>query len=132
MRHAKWIKALHLARWADTNEAKALLPELVRRLIHATVPRGDLERIDFPGSEETQRPGFDGVTKAKAGNAMVPADITYWELSGQADVKKKLDVDFEKRKGSRGEGDFSAVTYVGVTLRDFQQKQAWATARSAE
>lgn len=132
MRHVKWIKALHLARWADTNEAKALLPELIRRLVHATLPRGDLERIDFPGGEETQRPGYDGVTKAKAGNAMVPADITYWELSGQAEVKKKLDADYEKRKQARGAGDFSAVTYVGVTLRDFQQKQAWAAARTAE
>jgi hypothetical protein len=132
MRHAKWIKAQDLARWADTNEAKAILPELVRRLIHATSARGDMERIDFAGGEETQRPGFDGVTKCKTGHALVPADIAYWELSGQADVKRKLDDDYEKRKAVRVPGDFSTVSYIGVTLRDFQQKQAWAAQRTGE
>ncbi len=82
MRQRQWISALQIEGWAQTEDAKTRLPELIRRLIHATVASRDLEHIDFPAGEQTQRPDFDGVTKVKIGrgNAMVPDQITYWEM----------------------------------------------------
>lgn len=134
MRHLKWIKALQLNRWAAEAEAKGMLPEVVRRLVHATLPAHALQHIDFPGGEETQRPGYDGVTRVKAGagNAKIPDGAAVWEMSTEGSVKKKLDKDFAKRTEKRGEGDFSGTTYIAVTARDFQNKTTWAAERSAE
>ena len=125
MRHPKWIKALDLDRWADTNEAKSMLPEVVRRLVHGTTIPAEIEHIDFPGGEEIHRPGYDGVTKLRKGNAKVPEGICYWELGTNLQVKSKLDDDYGKRIGDRGAGDFSAVTYIAVTPRDYQGKSDW-------
>ena len=131
MRHRKWVSAQQLDRWSDTNDARLRLAELVRRLIHGTVEPQDLEHVDFPSGEETHRPGYDGVTKVRRGNAKVPDGITYWEVSANSGVKGKLDIDFENRVNDRGTGDFSEVTYIGVTPRDYQDKRRWADEKNA-
>ena len=33
----KLVKALDLQHWADTKESEALMPELMRRLVHASL-----------------------------------------------------------------------------------------------
>jgi len=121
-----------LDRWADTNDAKSYLPELIRRLVHATVEPTELERVNFPAAEETHRPGYDGQTKAIRGNAKVPAGIAFWEMGADQNVKSKLDKDYEKRTEGRGEGDFSKVTYIAVTPRDYQNKSTWEEEKKAE
>ncbi len=131
MRYFKWVSAIQLDRWADTNDAKSRLPELLRRLVHGTLEPSDLEHVDFPSGEETHRPGYDGVTKAKHGNAKVPEGITYWEIGADAGVKKKLDGDYEKRAEERGDGDFTKVSYIAVTPRDYQKKKEWSEDKNA-
>lgn len=42
------ISAQDLDRWATTPQAKFILPELLRRLVFATVRREHLQKIDFP------------------------------------------------------------------------------------
>ena len=63
MQHRKWISAQDIDRWADTIDARSRLPELVRRLAHATVEPSDFRHVDFNAGEETQRPGYDGTTE---------------------------------------------------------------------
>jgi hypothetical protein len=53
----KWIDATHLDQWADRRDSQALLPEVVRRLVFATV--GGLRRVLFPSGESVQLPGWD-------------------------------------------------------------------------
>lgn len=125
MRHRKWISAQQLDRWADSNDAKSRLPELIRHLVHATIEPADLEHVDFPAGEETHRPGYDGVTKARRGNAKVPDGIAYWEMGADLNVKRKLNDDFDKRLKKRGPGDFREVTYIAITPRDYQNRK-WA------
>lgn len=131
MRHAKWISAYQIDQWADAIEARALLPELIRRLIHATVEHSQIEHIEFAGSEEGHRPGYDGTTKVRAGggNAKVPEGIAYWEMGVNQDIKGKLDDDFDGRVKNREPGDYSKVTYIGVTPRDYQNKGTFITDR---
>lgn len=127
MRHAKWISAYQIDQWADAIDARALLPELIRRLVHATVDRSQLEHIEFAGSEEGHRPGYDGTTKVRVGggNAKVPEGIAYWEMGVNQDIKGKLDDDYDGRVKNRESGDYRSVTYIGVTPRDYQKKGEW-------
>jgi hypothetical protein len=120
------IAAQDLDRWSERVNARPMLPALLRMLVHATVERTDLTHVDFPAGDEAQRPGYDGTTTALKPNAFVPAGITYWEMGTDEDVKRKLNGDYDNRIGKRGEGDFSKVTYVAVTPRDYQNKTAWA------
>jgi len=90
-----------------------------------------LEHTDFPAGEETHRPGYDGVTKTKRGNAKVPEGITYWEMGANVGVKAKQDRDYENRVKERGGGDFSKVSYIAVTPRDYQKKKEWSEEKGA-
>lgn len=127
----RWIRAQELDRWASSNDARVYLPELMRRLVHATIDSSDLEHIDFPAGEETHRPGYDGETKTQRGNAWVPQGIAYWELSTEAAVTRKLEKDYETRLAGRGAGDFTEVTYVAVTAHGYKNKKAWARDKRA-
>lgn len=125
MRNRKWIRAQQLDEWANRVDARFMLPDLVRRLIHATLERSDLQHISFPGGEETHRAGYDGVSKARNGNAWIPAGTTFWELSASSDIKGKLDADYATRIQNPQQYDLSTITYIAITLRDFNGKFAW-------
>lgn len=133
MRHRKWISALDLDKWADRSDAKTRLPELIRRLIHATVDPSDIEHVSFSGGEETHRPGYDGETKVRPrrGNAKLPDGVGYWEIGADGGIKAKLDGDYAKRIEKRGDGDFSGVTYIAITPRDYQKKNEWMADKNA-
>jgi hypothetical protein len=90
-----WTRALHLNRWAGEDGASALLPVLIRRLIRRTVL--SLQSLNFPGWEQSERPGFDGEVQAREGNQYVPAGWSGWELSVQKDIRTKAEADFQKR-----------------------------------
>lgn len=98
MRCPKWITAQELDRWAATPPAKAMLPDLLRRLVRVTVPRDHLQRIDFPAGAEIQRPGYDGTTVTTEGTTFVPKGIAFWELGCVVrNPKGKAQEDYDKR-----------------------------------
>ena len=45
----KLITALDLQHWADTKESEALMPELMRRLIHASLK--EITYVSFPNED---------------------------------------------------------------------------------
>ncbi|RPI79626.1 MAG: hypothetical protein EHM45_02170 [Desulfobacteraceae bacterium] len=130
MRERKWVAAYQLNLWAETTNAKTLFPELIRRLAHATVEQVDLESVDFPSGEEIHRPGYDGVTVSKRGNAWVPVGMTYWELGTDKYVEGKLNKDYNKRIKDRGQGDFRETTFISITPHDFTKKRKWVEAKN--
>ena len=60
------IKARQIESWADQINARILLPVLLRKLVHST--GRDLHQVDFPGYNNAQRHGPDGVVKSGAPN----------------------------------------------------------------
>lgn len=54
MQDQQQITSTKIADWANTKEAQAFLPRLIRRLIHATVSP---ESCDFPAGDSTSLPG---------------------------------------------------------------------------
>src|SRR5467141_875085 len=57
---------------AESTIARGLLPELMRRLVLATVDRANLQVISFPAREEVQRHGYDGTTSTDIKTTHVP------------------------------------------------------------
>ena len=97
MQYPTLIRARQLNEWAGSSPAKSLLPELIGRLVSATVPEEHLQRNDFPAEAETHRAGYDGTTVTNADTRWVPKGICYWELGCEKDPEKKGQEDYSKR-----------------------------------
>jgi hypothetical protein len=140
MRCPKWITAEKLNGWAPTPQAKVMLPDLLRRLVFATVPREHLQRIDFPAGAETQRPGYDGTTVTTEGTTFVPKGVAFWELGcvvgnprGKAQEDYDRRIEEHKARVARGETEnLKEVTFVAVTAVDWQKAQEWAGERARD
>ncbi|MFO0840893.1 MAG: helix-turn-helix transcriptional regulator [Gemmataceae bacterium] len=126
--HRNWVTAASLEEWAKTLDARETLPQLVRRLIHAT-GKG-VSRLSFPSGEQIQRPDVDGVVEAADADAFVPGGLSFWELSADGDPKAKAERDFEKRRKEPLGVEKRKTTYVVVTPRKFQTRREWARAKS--
>src|SRR2546428_362791 len=119
MRHKNWITALKLEQWADLLPARAVLPQLLRRLVHATLNTSSIQRAEFPSGEGIQRHGIDGTTEVTAGNAKVPVGRAAWEFGCDNDIKAKAEADFSKRAADAGSA------FIFATPRKWTKKGDW-------
>src|SRR5712691_8667283 len=122
-RSGPWTKAADLELWADYLDTRARLPQLVRRLIHATVD--SIQQIEFPAGEGIQRPGWDGIVETTSGNAFVPSGLSGWEIGVDRDPGKKAEEDFQKRTKNPLGLDSSQTCFVFVTPRKWLKKAEW-------
>jgi hypothetical protein len=83
--------ATDIAAWANKRDAQGLMPILLRRLIHGSVP--SIRSISFPGGDSVQLGGFDGEVDVEIGNAWVPEGKSVWESGCNKGVKGKADGD---------------------------------------
>jgi addiction module HigA family antidote len=122
--HFLTIKAKQIQEWAANDlAARQHLPVLLRRLAHSTGQ--DLRRIDFPGYDNAERKGSDGVIDAGAATPWIPAGVSYWEFGVNKNPKGKADSDFAARVSSMTENERAGSTFVFVTPRNWPGKNAW-------
>ena len=74
----KLIKAIDLQHWADSKDSEHLMPELMRRLIHASIR--DISCISFPNEDCVDLPGFDGILETSFNNPYVPVGKSAFEI----------------------------------------------------
>src|SRR5258708_1602594 len=84
---SNWVRALELENWADTLDSRSRFPQLVRRLLHATVE--GIQLVSFPAGEGVQREGFDGIVKTTSSNAFVPEGVSVWESGVGIEITTK-------------------------------------------
>ena len=91
----KFITSTDLKRWADTRESQSLLPELVRRLICASVKQ--LDRLSFPCGDAVHMPGWDGIVSCPEPIDLVPEGDSLWECGVNKEIQAKANDDIIKR-----------------------------------
>src|SRR5713101_7697528 len=123
-----WTRSVDLDHWADTLDARAQLPHLLRRLVR-TVP--SIKSLNFPAYEQIQRPGFDGQVEALEGNQFVPSGLSGWEM-GVGDPKEKADDDYQKRTKEISPEEQKRTVFVFVTPRVWFKKDDWAKDKAAD
>jgi len=128
----KQIDGTDIARWAETLDARSSLPELVRRLITATVKLDQISRIDFPSGEGIQKFGYDGILDVVSGNAWVPIGCSVWEMGADKNISTKANDDYSKRTDNSLGIDKANTAYVFVTPRRWSGKQTWINLKNAE
>lgn len=125
------IKANDLERWATHNiPARSRFPVLLRTLVHSTC--NALTRVDFPGNDDAERPGWDGFVEASEGNPWVPVGQSGWELGTTEQIKRKADGDFDQRLQELDEKTLAETTFVFVTPRVWSDKEKWVASKKAK
>lgn len=119
-----------LESWADTHEARDLLAVLLRTLVNSTC--GGLQLVDFPGRDDSQRPGWDGRVDTTEGNPWIPDGASAWEFGTDIGVGQKANDDYRKRTKGADETDRRRLAFVFVTPRRWPGKEAWLKDRQAE
>ena len=117
--HANDIE-LSFSRWIDM---RAKLAVFLRILIHSTTAH--ISKIDFPGYEDSQRPGWDGWLESPTGSAWVPQGFSGWEFGVNGDFKTKANKDFQKSVKENSEDKRLSTVFVFVTPRRWPGKKDW-------
>ena len=117
------IKAKQIESWADQIDARSRLSVLLRMLIHST--GRDLHQVDFPGYDNAQDPGPDGVVKSGACYPWIPEGTSYWEFGTNKNPHGKAEKDYSDRLKSVDSAERANITFVFVTPRNWPGKTAW-------
>jgi addiction module HigA family antidote len=124
------IKARQIEDWAKNDiESRHQLPILLRKLVHST---GDeLGQVDFPGYENAERKGWDGLIDAGAATPWIPEGKSCWEFGTTADPRAKAEKDYAARLASVPASEKADSTFVFVTPRNWPGKTEWAKQKNA-
>ena len=121
------IKAREIEVWSDSADARDLLPVLLRKLVHSTNQK--TTRVDFPGYDNAEQKGFDGLIETVEANAWVPEGKSCWELSTASDPKSKAERDYQARHKVKSKASYS---FVFVSSRSWPSKNKWAKEKDKE
>lgn len=126
------IKANDIENWVSNNiPARTRLAVFLRTLVHST--GCGLTKVDFPGYDDAERPGWDGFIEATEGTPWVPSGQSGWEFGTNDDPRKKAEGDFEKSvKACDNKKERAEITFVFVTPRRWKQKDNWVAAKKAK
>lgn len=124
------LKAAEIETWAESIAARTRLAVLLRTLVNSTGV--GLTEVDFPGNDDAERPGWDGVATAAAGTPWIPEGKSGWEFGCNADPKSKADGDYAKSVKAIPDAERAKMTFVFVTPRRWPGKDKWEAARRAE
>lgn len=124
------LKADHIEQWASrSTPARIRLPVFLRTLVNST--GGGLQKVDFPGNDDAERPGWDGFIEAGEGTPWIPEGKSGWEFGTSKDVKAKADGDLAKSTKATPRAERAETTFVFVTPRRWPGKGSWASQAKA-
>ena len=124
MPHFLNTRANELINWFTTSiHARTQLAVLLRKLIHST--GHELQKVDFPGNDDAERPGWDGFLETSSSNAWIPTGISGWEFGVTENITKKANGDFEKSVRATNDAERRNITFVFVTPRRWAGKVSW-------
>lgn len=118
------IKRNDIEEWASKNiQARTRLSVFLRTLINSTGV--GLTKVDFPGNDDAERPGWDGFVEAAEGTPWIPAGMSGWEFGVNQDIKGKANADFAKSIKAVSKAERMAMVFVFVTPRAWPGKSNW-------
>jgi addiction module HigA family antidote len=124
------IKAREIEGWAGGNlDARKHLPVFLRRLVHST--GHELRRVDFPGYDNAERKGSDGIIESGAATAWIPEGKSCWEFGVNKNPEAKAQKDYAARLASVPVAERAQSTFVFVTPRNWPDKEAWVAKKNA-
>ncbi len=125
------IKSRQIDEWADPIDARHLLPVLLRLLIVST--HDGLSRVTFPGHDDGQRHGWDGLVEADSVTPWIPKGPSCWEFGTNRRPREKAKRDYRTALGRPTPfTDRRETTFVFVTPRKWDDATDWAAMKQRE
>jgi len=125
------FKAAQIETWADSGIApRHRLSVFLRTLVHST--GSGLSKTNFPGNDDSERPGWDGEVMADQATPWIPKGRSGWEFGVNVDVLGKANKDFAKSVAAVPPAERKAMTFIFVTPRGWKGKEDWAKAQKAK
>ena len=126
----RWIRADDLEGWSKSRDGQGGLPELIERLVYATV--GPAARFRFPSTDSISQPGYDGRCKSPIAHPFIPQGESVWEISANGRPRDKASKDLVKRNVDPIGAAPGQTTYVVATSRRFPGRDAWLARERAK
>ena len=123
------IKASTIEEWAETIASRSRFAVFLRTLANSTGLQ--ISKIDFPGNDDAERPGWDGYVEAGEGTPWVPVGASGWEFGVNANPKLKAESDYVKRVANLPKEERATTTFVFVTPRRWPDKADWEKDKKA-
>lgn len=124
------IVANDLEDWfSSVISARTQLAVLLRILVNST--GRDMQKVDFPGNDDAERSGSDGVIESLVGTPWIPLGKSVWEFGVTLDINGKAKSDFEKSVKAITENERRQTTFVFVTPRRWNSKNTWVSKMKA-
>jgi len=125
------LKAAKIEAWAGTGiSPRHRLSVFLRTLVNSTST--GLSKVNFPGNDDNERPGWDGEIEADEATPWVPKGRSGWEFGVNQDPKGKADGDFAKSVKGVDAAERKDMTFVFVTPRSWAGKESWVKDRKKE
>ncbi|MDF0607192.1 HigA family addiction module antitoxin [Neisseriaceae bacterium TC5R-5] len=126
------IKANDIEQWVSHKILpRSRLAVFLRTLVNST-GRG-LTKVDFPGNDDAERPGWDGFVEATEGTPWIPSGYSYWEFGTNKESMAKAEKDFKKSVRALTDiKEGAQITFVFVTPRCWNKKKEWADSKRRE
>ena len=125
------ITSRQIDEWADRIDTRHLLPVLLRLLIVST--HDGLSRVTFPGHDDAERHGWDGLLEADSATPWIPTGSSCWEFGTSRRPSEKADRDYrDKLRPAVPFADRTESTFVFVTPRRWPGATDWAAAKQRE
>lgn len=125
------IKAADIEAWASSGIApRHRLAVFLRTLVNSTA--SNLSKVDFPGNDDSEQPGWDGEIIAEQATPWIPVGHSGWEFGVNQNIKAKADHDYGKSVAATDDAVRKTMTFVFVTPRDWPGKAAWIKEQQAK
>ena len=124
------ITASQIVAWSETIDARGKLAVLLRTLVHST--GSNLEKVDFPALDNSQREGWDGRVDSGSATPWIPLGTSCWEFSCSKKVGPKADADYATRIRKVATSEQKIATFVFVTPRNWPGKKQWVRNKKEE
>ena len=121
------IRAKQIEGWATGIEARSRLAVLTRRLVYST--GSGITRADFPGYDNAERHGFDGVVESTGQTQWVPGGKSIWELGTGKGLEGKANRDYRDSLTSMPPEERAECSFIFVTSRNWPGKVKWESDR---
>lgn len=116
----KLIDATDIERYFEGPLQRVNFPELIQRLINATVrDASEIRECRFPSGNAGELPGWDGMLSLNGEQdyTFVPLGESRWELKTSKNIKRDADTDYATRSGDSSIDNKNEITYVCVTSK---------------
>ncbi len=116
--------------FSQSIDMRAELAVMMRLLIHSVSVA--ITKIDFPGFDNSERPGWDGWVEQTSANPWIPMGKSGWEFGVTEKIKSKADHDYEKSIKKNSPLSRKEITFVFVTPRHWPGKEKWVQQKRQE